>query len=177
MKSSNFDFSEDLYEEKYDRIHDMLFEIQVACWTAYYLLNIWMEFMTGKEDISKQSAAGIDMDIDSSIRCGLQKSPDLADIKIMGAIIHPQFQGSHRMVAAVDLYTEDLYETSRAELLDRITCLSEGNDKKPRALDEPKAFHKFDEVCHVKSSPHVKQDDEELEWYNKYKNCDYLLEV
>ena len=52
------------------------------------------------QGMSNQIATGIDMDITSSINSGLQTASKLADVMIMGGILHPQFQGRQRMIAA-----------------------------------------------------------------------------
>ena len=158
------------------KIHEMVPEVQVARRAAWRLLNVRMGFMTRSQGMSKQIAAEIDMDITSSINSGLQRASKLADVMIMGGILHPQFQGRQRMIAA-GLRSGEQYEAGISDLEDRMTCWYESNDNKPRELEEPQAFHEYDEVDQVKSSPHDKLAEDELKSYMKYKHFKYLLEV
>ena len=63
---------------------------------------------------------------------------------------------------AVGLCTSEQYEAGISDLEDRMTCWHEANDEKPRELEEPQAFHEYDEVDDVKTSPHDKLTTDEL---------------
>jgi len=176
VKNSDIEFEDDDYEKKYVKTHEMVPEVQVARRAAWRLLNVRMGFMTRSQGMSKQIAAGIDMDITSSINSGLRRAAKLADVMIMGGILHPQFQGRQRMIAA-GLCSDEQYEAGILDLEDRMTRWYESNDDKPREMEEPQAFHEYDEVDEVKSSPHDKLAEDELKSYMKYKHFKYLPEV
>lgn len=176
VKNSDIEFEDDDYKEKKFEIHEMVPEVQVARRAAWRLLNVKMGFMTRSQGMSKQIAAEIDTDITSSINSGLQRASKLADVIIMGSILHPQFQSRQGMINA-GLCSGEQYEAGILELEDRMTRWYKRNDKKPREVEEPQAFYEYGEVDEVKSSPHDKLAEDELKSYMKYKYFKYLPEV
>ena len=113
------------------------------------------------------------------IMAGLSHADELAEGKIIGAILHPMYQSKARMLAA-GLCTASQYDAGMTELVERVTRYYKLKALNAAELGEPTAKDKFDDdevEEEVDKSPYVQLEKDEIKTFFHYKSGKYLPDV
>ena len=171
-----FQFADKECTNKYKKVHTMILEIEIARRVTHRTLGCRLGFFERRKGGTRDSENVQDKDVAAPLMAGLVASRELSEVKMMGGIIHPLFQGRKKMVLA-GLCTSEQFRAGRSALLGRITRYYESKDAKPAALIVPQERHEFDEDEVSDLSPYIKNAQDELILYNTYKSFAYLPEM
>ena len=158
--------------------HAMLDQIKLARRLAYRLLRKRLKIARHTNNtISRRNEHDSDINMSISLQAGLEDSPNLNEMKMMGAIVNPLMQCDEHMISA-GLCTRSEFDHGKEELVSRMTQFyersvsgeNEGDDEEagesnqwskflqkksgqsPRQMAVAE-FNAFEEMCDAKFLP------------------------
>ena len=167
-----------VHRAKYSSYHTMEEEISVARRVCFRQLATRLKYYN--RTTNKSDGLNLDMDVDADLLDGLEDALSINPMKIMGALCHPLFNSSKRMIAA-GLCTESQYNAGLVELIDRMTeyhSLKDGNDSLPGVPNRGNQWDdNFDDDIGIVTPARKKAEEEWKKFCLNYKHSTKLPEM